>query len=31
MEAHLKKNTKIGGHGLFNEEVTRKMREVMEG
>jgi hypothetical protein len=31
MEAQLKKNAKIGGHSLFNEEITRMMREVMEG
>jgi hypothetical protein len=31
MEAHLKKNAKNEGHGLTDEEVARKMREVMEG
>ena len=30
MKAHPKTNTKIRGHGLFNE-VTRKMRDVMDG
>jgi hypothetical protein len=31
MEAHLKKNAKMEGHGLSDEEVAWKMRMVMEG
>jgi hypothetical protein len=30
IEAHLKKNAKIKGYGLSDEEVARKMREVIE-
>jgi hypothetical protein len=31
MEAHLKTNAKNRGHGVSDEEVARKMREVIEG
>jgi hypothetical protein len=31
MEAHLKKSAKNEGHGLSDDEVAGKMREVIEG
>jgi hypothetical protein len=31
IEVHLRKDVKNKGYGLFDKEVIRKMREVMEG